>query len=372
MMRSDTQFVPTGLFHGNPFPIAAFAIFLASQLSGCAGDSTSGEPVVPAVVTEKVPADSDDPAIWINPLDSTEVLILGTDKGGRTTKGGLYAFNLEGKIVGQVDSLQRPNNVDVAYLYTSTGQLLSLAVCTERDRHQLRVFRLPDLKPLDHGGIPVFEGEADRDAMGIALYTDPETKNVFAVVGRKEGPETGYLWQYQLSADSAGLVSARFARRLGHFSGKKEIESIAIDNELGYIYYSDEEAGVRKYYAHPDSSDRELSFFATEGFAGDHEGISIYKQADGTGFILVSNQQDDSFHVYPREGTTQNPHDHPLIGVVHVSTAESDGSDVTSRSLPGYPQGLFVAMSTDGTFQYYRWEDLLEKMGQSAGNSSKP
>jgi 3-phytase len=37
---------------------------------------------------------------------------------------------------------------------------------------------------------------------------------------------------------------------------------------------------------------------------------------------------------------------------------ESDGSDVTSVALPGFPQGMFVAMSDDKTFQFYRWEDL--------------
>ncbi|MCU0397977.1 MAG: hypothetical protein MUC73_07725 [Cyclobacteriaceae bacterium] len=41
-----------------------------------------------------------------------------------------------------------------------------------------------------------------------------------------------------------------------------------------------------------------------------------------------------------------------------MAIVASDGSDVTSRSLPGFPMGLFVAMTDDGTFQYYRWEDL--------------
>jgi len=325
-------------------------------LAGC-DDERPGQ-VAPAVVTERVAHDSDDPAIWIDPADSTNVLIVGTDKGGRTEGGGLYAFDLQGKIVGSVQQLDRPNNVDVGYL-TSPAGTTSVAVMTERGRHQLRVFRLPDLSPVDNGGIPVFEGESERDAMGVALYTDPSTKTCYAIVGRKEGPVVEYLWQYKLTVDSSGMVSAAFVRKFGDYSGKKEIESIAVDNELGYVYYSDEGVGVHKYYAHPDSSNRELAFFATEGFAQDHEGISIYKHQDGTGFILVSNQQDDSFHVFPREGAAGNPHEHSLLKVIAVSTTESDGSEVTSRALPGFPKGLFVAMTEGGTFQYYRWEDLM-------------
>lgn len=334
-----------------------YALFFGLLIGGCGGPSSEGV-VAPVVVTEKVPHDSDDPAIWINPLDSTDVLILGTDKGGRIAEGGLYAFNLEGKVVKSITPLQRPNNVDVGYVTPPDGRPTGLAVCTERDLHQLRVFRLPDLSPLDNGGIPLFDGETQRDPMGVALYTDPNTGTMYAIVGRKDGPKTGYLWQYELVMDSTGLFTAKLARRFGTFSGKKEIESIAVDNELGYVYYSDEGAGVHKYYAHPDSSDRELALFATEGFAGDHEGISLYKHPDGTGFILVSNQQDDSFHFYPREGTPQSPHDHPFLKAVTLSTVESDGSEVTSRALPGYPKGLFVAMTNGGTFQYYRWEDL--------------
>jgi 3-phytase len=99
--------------------------------------------------------------------------------------------------------------------------------------------------------------------------------------------------------------------------------------------------------------------FGTTGFADNHEGISIYKHDDGTGYILVSDQQANQFHVFPREGTANNQHDHPELQVLKTSTVESDGSDVTSVSLPGFPRGFFVAMSDDQTFQIYRWEDLV-------------
>lgn len=326
--------------------------------------------VTPVLVTEKVVHDTDDPAIWINPSDSTHVLIIGTDKGGDTGDGGLFAFDLSGKIIDSVRPLRRPNNVDVAYGLTLNGNLIDVAVCTERMANSIRIFRLPDLEPVDNGGITVFDGEPDslKDPMGIALYTNLADNKIYAIVGRKSGPRDGtYLWQYLLEDDGNGNVKGTLKRKFGFYSGKKEIESIAVDNELGYVYHSDEMHGIHKSYAHPDSSNVELALFGTTGFTEDIEGISIYKLQGGTGFIVVSDQQANKFRVFPREGGA-GPHAHEEIAVISTSTFESDGSDVTSRSLPGFPNGLFVAMSDDKTFQYYRWDDLL---GKQSGKKKK-
>ena len=44
-----------------------------------------------------------------------------------------------------------------------------------------------------------------------------------------------------------------------------------------------------------------------------------------------------------------------------ASTLESDGSEITSKPLPGFPSGLFVAMSDDRTFQFYDWRDIADQ-----------
>lgn len=316
--------------------------------------------LTPVKVTEKVSEDSDDPAIWIHPTDPSLSLIIGTDKGGDDGIGGLYVFNLEGKMdTTRTVKLQRPNNVDVAYGLNINGKTTDIAVCTERNMSAIRVFSLPGMESIDQGGIPVFEDDTLRSPMGISLYTDKNTHQIYAIVGRKWGPETNYLYQYLLYADSTDLVRGKLVRKFGQFSGQKEIEAIAVDNELGYVYCSDEGVGVRKYYAHPDSSGTELALFATEGIADDHEGLSIYKANDGTGYILLSDQQANQFHVFPREGTKEQPHYHPQLKIIKTSTDESDGSEVTNVSLNRtFRNGLFVAMSTDGTFQLYGWEQL--------------
>lgn len=336
------------------------------SLFGCKEKTTEKSPevLIPTITTEKVPTDTDDPAIWIHPTDPSQSLILGTDKGGDSGKGGLYVFDLNGKIDTKrsVTDLKRPNNVDIAYGLDVNGAKTDIAVCTERNTNSIRVFSLPEMVAIDGGGIPVFEDDSLRSPMGVALYTDLNTNDIYAIVGRKTGPTDGYLYQYQLTADSSGVVKGSLKRKFGKFSGKKEIEAILVDNELGYVYCSDEGVGVRKYYAHPDSSGVELALFATTGIAEDHEGLSMYKANDGTGYILLSDQQANQFHVFPREGSKDNKHDHPLIKIIKTSTDESDGSDITNVAINDqFKNGLFVAMSTDGTFQFYKWEDIAGK-----------
>lgn len=219
--------------------------------------------VQPLLVTDTLPHDTDDPAIWINPQDASQSLVLGTDKD---QNGGLYVFNLAGKIdsMRSITGLMRPNNVDVEYGLLLNGERIDIAVTTERFTHKLRLYRLPDMQPIDNGGIPVFDGETAegfRDLMGIALYRNPKG-DIYAIVGRKTGPmDNSYLWQYLLYDDGSGKLKAKLVRKFGKYSGKLEIESIAVDDRLGYVYYSDEGTGVRKYYADAEKGNEELALF---------------------------------------------------------------------------------------------------------------
>lgn len=336
------------------------ALFLASCSSNLAPVAENA--VKPTVITQQVPNDTDDPAIWINPQDSTQVLVIGTDKHEKT--GGLYAFDMEGKIINQVTPLDRPNNVDIAYGMNIGGKLTDIAVLTERGTNNIRVFSLPDLKPLDNGGIPVFEAEKDRGPMGIALYSQKDStgNRIYAIVGRKTGGADNYLFQYLL-ADKNGQVTARKVRAFGKFQGGKEIEAIAVDNELGYVYYSDEGFGIHKYYADPSKGNEELAVFGQKDFKSDHEGIAIYKNAATTGYIVVSNQQNNSFNLYPREGSAGNVHEHLRVAEVPVSAIECDGVEVTSMPIGSkFPKGMLVAMSNGKVFHYYDWQIFQDSL----------
>jgi 3-phytase len=323
-------------------------------------------PLAPAIVSEPVPHDSEDVAFWIDRADPAKSLIIATDK--HETDGGLYAYDVNGqlKLEPAIRGVRRPNNVDVEYGLPFQGATIDIAVTTERGANRLRVHRLPELTAVDSGGIDVFAGVDQRLPMGMALYKRPSDGAIFAIVSRSTGPSGSYLWQYRLQ-EAGGRVTATKVREFGVYSGRKTMESLAVDDELGYVYASDEQVGVRKYHADPDAPDanRELALFATTGFAEDHEGISIYPTGPGRGYIIVSDQGAKRFHLFRREGDAGSPHVHPDLGIVDVAAFDADGSDVTPVAIgPRFPEGALVTMSGDRTYHFYSWRDLIARIGR--------
>ncbi|MCX6619395.1 MAG: phytase, partial [Acidobacteria bacterium] len=287
-------------------------------------------------------------------------------------RGALVVFGLDGKIRQTIAGLDRPNNVDVEYGLMVGGRPTDIAVTTERLKHRLRIFKIPhDGGPLvdisSGGGAPVLDGETGERAepMGIALYRRPRDGAVFAIISPKTGPRDGYLWQYRLQDDGSGRVKATRVRRFGSFSGLKEIEAIAVDDALGYVYYGDEGNGIRKWHADPDhpQAARELAHFGRTEFAGDQEGIAIYAREDGTGYIVCTDQIDGNshYHIYRREGGPGGPHDHAeMLKCVRGGADGTDGIEVLSAPLgPAFPNGLLVVMNSGPrNFLLYRWEDV--------------
>ena len=305
--------------------------------------------IAPDVITEKTLHDTDDPAIWINQDNPEASIIFGTDKD--EVNGGVYAFNLEGKIIKEksLTGISYPNNVDVEYGFAlNDSTLTDIMVFSEREKHQIRLFSVPDMKPLDGGGFKVFEDETNiemKRPMGVSIYKNPKTGQVSVFVSRKNGPQTGYLYQYELLSDSLG-VKINLLRKIGIFSGKKEIEAIAVDDEKGILYYSDEGVGIRTYHANPEKGDAEIALFGGEHFKDDIEGIAIAKYKNKS-FLIVSNQQAHTFNVF-------NAETNAFIKEINLGTIETDGCDVTTLALGNkFPNGLFVSMNDEKNFFFH-------------------
>jgi 3-phytase len=340
---------------------------LVLTLTGC----SSTADIRPFGRTAEVADDPDDPAIWVHPTDPERSLILGTNKAKAPT-GALVVFGLDGAVRQTVAGIDRPNNVDVEYGLEVGGERIDVAVVTERLQHRLRIFRITADGVSDVTGRTQIVGEGDAAApMGISLYRRPGDGTIFAIVAPKTGPRTGYLSQYRLEADGAGKVNASFVRSFGRFSGAGEIEAVAVDDALGYVYYADEGDGIHKYHADPDHADasKELAHFGQSGFKADREGIAIYARDDGTGYLLCTDQLKDNseYHVYRREGEPGRPHDHSkLLKVIRGGADSTDGLEVTSRPLGAkFPQGMMVAMNSGGrNFFLYRWDDIAKLLGR--------
>lgn len=311
--------------------------------------------VLPDVITEKSLHDTDDPTIWINYKNPEKSIVFGTDKD---TDGAIYAYDLNGKIIEDktIRGLKRPNNVDIRQGFNINDSLtIDIMAFTERERQQIRLFSVPDMRPLDNGGFPVFEDETNpefRLPMGISLYNSPKDGSLYAIVGRKDGPKEGYLYQYKIEY-LEGKADLTLVRKFGNYSGKKEIEAIAVDDALGFVYYSDEIFGVRKYHAEPAMGNEEISVFGGDTFKRDNEGIAIVALEGDKGYIIVSNQQAQTFNIFSRQTNE-------FIKEINLTTKQTDGCDVVAVPLnKTFKSGLFVAMNDEQNFYFYD----LDKLG---------
>lgn len=312
--------------------------------------------ITPDIITQKTINDTDDPAIWVNPKDASKSIVFGTDK---KTNGAIYAFDLEGKIIEDktIRNIKRPNNVDLEYGFKiNDSTTTAILVFTEREKQQIRIFSVPEMKPLDNGGFPVFTDDnnpENRLPMGVAFYKSKFDGSFYAIVGRKSGPKEGYLYQYKLTAEN-DLIKSTLVRKFGKFSGKKEIEAIAVDSEKGFVYYSDEGACIRKYYAEPSKGNTEIACFGGEHFLEDIEGIAIAKTDADNGYIIVSDQQRGQFNLFDRNTNK-------FIKAVNLSTLETDGCDVVTVPLNAtFKSGLFVAMNDEKNFYFYDFDRIIK------------
>jgi 3-phytase len=326
-------------------------------------------PLTPTRGTEAFAFDPDDPAIWVNPKQPSASLIIGTMKVA-APDGGLGVFTLDGKRKQMVQPIDRPNNVDVEYGLLLGGRKVDIAVATERNRQCLRIFAVDanGLRDLAPEGLPVFAGQTGQQQlpMGIGLYKRKKDGAIFAIVSRKSGPRSGYLWQYRIDDDGSGKPRATKVREFGAFSGVGEIEPVLVDDELGYVYYSDEGAGIHKYHADPDhtAANDELALFAREGFRGDREGIALWIGPRGTGYLVATDQLPgiSEYHLYPRAGEPGQPHQHDRrIASFSANATVTDGIEVISTPLgPEFPRGMMVAMNEAGrNFVLLDWRRVL-------------
>src|SRR5690606_13167166 len=114
-------------------PLIALGILLVSCKDNLVPIAENA--IKPTAITEPTPHDTDDPAIWVHPTDASKSLIVGTDK---EVGGGLYIYDLDGKIVNKFIDMERPNNVDIAYGLNINGVKTDIVVTTERKANVIR------------------------------------------------------------------------------------------------------------------------------------------------------------------------------------------------------------------------------------------
>lgn len=319
--------------------------------------------VTAKVSTGAVKGDADDPAIWIHPTTPAQSVVIGTDK---ETNGGLYVWDMTGKQI-QYIALSRPNNVDVRYGLRVGGQLIDIAVTNSRSNpKQLKVYKInPNDGTLTDvtTGSGILTPELD-DPYGVCLYQRPSDGAMFVIESTQSGAKSN-LHQYRLTDDGNGKVKGTYVRTFGNNTIRKYVEGLVADDELGYVYASDETYAIRKFEADParGNDDQITAFGFDDGITGDREGLAIYKCPNGLGYLLVSNQSGTDVKVYRREGDAGDPHKHTLLTTIKTNGSSStDGLDVTNRpAAEPFSKGFLVTHHAPGKqFKLYSWEEIAQ------------
>lgn len=298
---------------------------------------------------------ADDPAVWRNPADPAHSLIVGTDK-----KAGLYVYGLDGRSRSFLDT-GRVNNVDLRDGVSISGEKGILVVASDRNdvaRAKLALFRL-DPSTAKLAPLGLLEGGAG-EAYGVCLYRAAAATYAFIVL------KDGTINQVALDTSAATPVG-RVVRTLKLGS---QSEGCAVDDRTGILYVAEEDVGLWRFDARPDSSHEATRIAAADGknIVADAEGVAIAPIGERDGYVLVSSQGDNAYTVYRLR-------DDSYVGRFRVNQGklggaeETDGIDVMLGDFgPAFPGGLFIAQDGhNGTaaqnFKLVAWEDIAGALG---------
>lgn len=297
--------------------------------------------------------DQDDMCIWINQRNPQQSTVIASDKKA----DAVFVYDLSGRTLQKLPS-DRPGNIDIRQGVVWNATAFDLVVCNERGIGRVTAYAVDPLSGtlfrLDNGTLQA------PAAYGCCLYHSPESKKVYVVTTSK----SGRLEQYELHRSPTGRVSSTNVRSLMLTS----CEAAVADDEQKVLFIACEKDGIWKIGAEPHDRSAPLMIDRIEnnGLRADIEGITVYREQGGRGYLIVSSQGNSRFNVYERLPP------HRFIGSFCVRGVRfTDGIDVTSEDCGGeLSQGFFVCHNGLAKKQcpvvLVPWADIARAIGKAS------
>jgi 3-phytase len=327
--------------------------------------------IFPTVETEPVisPEDAaDDPAIWINNADPKKSLIFGTDK-----KSGIYVYDLKGNQLSY-SNLGRINNIDLRsvkgklHIVTSNRTMSTLDYWIFDEQGLYKYFKSTPSNSFSES-MTHHHLVTDMSVYGVCMGL--VNNDLKAVITEEEGKQV-QQWDLNERIKTHVIDITQFEK--GKPVEGNEAEGCVYDDENETIFISREgDKGILKafsvdgfkYLQDVDSRAGEIE--------GDPEGVSIYKTSNKEGYLVVSSQGNSTFNFYNRKIPYQYVGTFMILGAQGIDEVrDTDGIDVTSTPLPGYPKGMMVAQDGFNTnqkgklfnqnFKYISFKDVLDQI----------
>ncbi len=306
---------------------------------------------------------ADDPAIWVHPTDPARSAIIATDK-----KGGMLVYDLSGKRL-QYLADGKMNNVDLRHDFKLGGKSVTLVTASDRTRKAIAIYTIdPDTRLLTSVADGV-QATGLSDPYGLCMYRNRKGAT-FVFVSDPDG----LVRQWKLVATPAGKVRAEPVRDVKFDT---QTEGCVADDANGALYVAEEDVALWRLDAEPATGTARKAVARVAdnpALKDDLEGVGLYAQAGGKGYLVVSSQGNNSYALFRREGDNAYVGSFAVIadgatGIDGIS--ETDGLDVTSASLgAGLEGGAFVAQDgrnvsppENQNFKLVPWATIAAKLG---------
>ncbi len=285
---------------------------------------------------------ADDSAIWLNPSNPAQSVVIGDNKDDAA--GGLAVFGLDGKII-QFRQDGYIGNVDLRNNFSFGGQSITIVGANHRGNNTIVLYKFnPSTRQLEpiSGTRPT-----STKNYGFCFYKSKQSGKLYAIVPH----ESGLTEQYELvvSGTSINTTKVRSLTNIG-----TQAESCVADDELGHLYVGEEDVAIWKYNAEPSGglTRTQVDTSANGGnVTNDIEGMSLAYGPNGTGYLFVSRQSNSTYALYRREGSNAFVKTF-TVGASGTIDAVSgtDGLDVLNANLgSAFPKGLLVVHDTSNS-----------------------
>ena len=300
---------------------------------------------------------ADDPAIWIHPENNEKSVIIGTDK-----KGGLATYRLDGTEIKYYQTGDM-NNCDLRVGFPLNGDTIDILAVSNRTMQSVSLFKISENGVLDSIHNRIIKSAMSDEVYGLCMYQSKKTGLFYVFVNGKSGE----VEQYELFA-AENKVDAKLVRSLKLGT---QTEGMVADDETATLYIGEEKAGIWKFDAEPDGSTQgkfiSKSSEENPNIKYDVEGLAIYSTDSVNGYLIASSQGNYSYAVFERQGENKYLCSFRITDGSIDGVEETDGLDITTAGLPGFPEGMLVVQdgfNYDGrkkksqNYKFVSWTDI--------------
>lgn len=285
---------------------------------------------------------ADDPAIWVNPADVRQSLIIATDK-----KAGIYVYGLDGKIRSFADA-GLVNNVDLV------GDIVVASDRNDKASAHLAIYRLDGAtaKLTKLGRVSVAKGEA----YGICLSNRNTPDAVFVTLVMKDGNVIDGTLTIK---DGAPVFTQNNSFKL-----KTQAEGCVHYGNDKFV--GEEDVGIWHFPA--NAAPRLFASVDNQRLVADVEGLATI-ESKGRTYLIASSQGDNAYAVYRLPALDYIGRFRVAAGSNIDGTFETDGIAAMAGNFgPDYPEGLFIAQDGDNlpdaqNFKLVSWKAIREALG---------